>query len=219
VTCTRGCPYVLSASSGAVVGVVGVIAGAVVTYRSGERQQATALAIARIQIEGQLEVDREQLRQRRAETAYTVLIEDAIRARSWALDLRDGAMRMMSGQPGTGRLGEGPVPPSVLPITSLFGDPPAERPELSAYWTRDIRQLVSELRECLHTLREGAVYFEMAHRDRGAIEEWVGPEAVERILNRVEAVERSVDLLRDHISMELNGFHNGHADRIIGNGR
>ena len=60
--------------AGAVTGVAVGLAGIIATYKAGNRQQATALAVVRQQADAQVAVAREERQQRRLEEAYLEML-------------------------------------------------------------------------------------------------------------------------------------------------
>ena len=71
---------VAAASGTAIVGVTGIL----VTARSGQRQQTTALEVAQQQADAQVAVAREERLQRRLEAAYLELLTAITEFRYWA---------------------------------------------------------------------------------------------------------------------------------------
>jgi hypothetical protein len=187
-------------------GIVG-LAGITATYLSGRGQEKAALAVVREQVEGQLTLAREERHQRRAETAYLALIEDAIALHQWSGLMVEAAMSTM-GTPSETK----PPPPTRQPLPNLYFDPPSSGGTLVAYWSPRVRQLVAEVRQKARTLRSGCVGFETARQDRGSLPEWEGPDAVTKVYGRQDDLISAIGALRDHISQELNALHDGTAE-------
>jgi hypothetical protein len=64
---------------GGIVGLAGIIAA----YKSGSKQQETALRVVRDQVDGQVAVAREERQQRRLEAAYLELLSAITQVRYW----------------------------------------------------------------------------------------------------------------------------------------
>lgn len=118
---------VATATSGAIVGVAGIIA----TFKSGRRQTQTALDVAHRQMETALRVAREERNQRRLDEAYPPLLDVLVEGEQWLAAVRDFAWGPWVGEPQL----EPPEPPeSVVGLRT--------HSKISSVWSPQVAALV-----------------------------------------------------------------------------
>lgn len=115
----------------ALVGVVGIAAA----VYGGNRQTATALAVARQQVDGQVMIAREERLQRRIETAYAELLVVLIQCEDYVTQVSGATF--------------GGGTPSDIRAPAVFRDRIGAEGSMSAYWSPRTRQLIDEMRDGL----------------------------------------------------------------------
>lgn len=190
----------VTAVAGGTVTAVTAVAGIVATYKSGNRQQETALAVAQQQADSQVAVAREERQQRRIEEAYLGMLAALTSIYYWAQA----------------------VYPFMTATEEQFTVPPL--PELddsqkrealwTAYWSPRVEQLMSEWQVAVGGLQHAGVVIGMARSSEKQGRQ-TGIDTSEWLLKLPELKKAVFDAdkrVRDQVRLELLGQHDGHAE-------
>jgi hypothetical protein len=188
--------------AGAVTGVAVGLAGIIATYKAGNRQQATALAVVRQQSDAQVAVAREERQQRRLEEAYLEMLAALTGIHYWLFT----------------------VYPMITQTPEQFTMPPL--PELTdsarkealwtAYWSARVEQLMKDWEAAVRKLQGTGIHIAI-----GLSAEQKGRESgidVPALLLELEEQKREVidadKRVREQVRLELLGHHDGHAEVV-----
>jgi hypothetical protein len=185
---------------GGAVTAIATVAAIVATYKSGNRQQQTALAVAQQQADSQVAVAREERQQRRLEEAYLGMLAALTSIFYWA----QSVYPMM-----TKTVEQFTMPP--LPEL-----PESEKSEAlwTAYWSPRVEQLMSEWRTAIGALQHAGLVIGMARsfeeserESRLNSSDWLS-----KLPELKQAVFHADKRIRDQVRAELLGQHDGHVE-------
>ncbi|MCR3740247.1 hypothetical protein BS35_002802 [Actinomadura glauciflava] len=174
------------------VGGFGIgLAGIVATYKAGNRQQETALAVAKQQADNQLAVAREERQQRRLETAYTDLLVMLSHVNEWLLRVYP----MMTATKEEFTMPSMPEIPNRIEAEAA----------LTAYWSPAIRRLMDDWREAVLKVQRAGIEIaagrESEERGRGTdIDYW---ELLRDLPDQKEYVRIADERIREQVRLEL----------------
>jgi len=188
--------------AGAVTGVAVGLAGIIATYKAGNRQQATALAVVRQQSDAQVAVAREERQQRRLEEAYLEMLAALTSIHYWVFTVYPMITQM-------------PDQFTMPPLPEL---PDSARKEAlwTAYWSARVEQLMKDWEAAVRKLRGTGIHIAI-----GLSAEQKGRESsidVPALLLELEEQKREVidadKRVREQVRLELLGKHDGHAEEV-----
>lgn len=190
---------VASSLAAVAVGVAGIVA----TYKAGNRQQDTALAIVRQQSDVQVAVAREERQQRRIEQAYLELFA-ALDPTYWWVHT---------------------VYPDVAPRPEDFTMPPRPSPPggmsskeapLSAYWSPRVILLLREWLNAVHQFEHAGtvIVAELSAKKAGRPSGIDVPAKLKELSELKKVVINADKQIREQVRSELLGQHDGHAEEV-----
>jgi hypothetical protein len=183
-----------------VVTAIATVAGIVATYKSGNRQQQTALAVAQQQADSQVAVAREERQQRRLEEAYLGMLAALTSIYYWTQT----------------------VYPLMTNTAEQFTMPPL--PELpdsgkkealwTAYWSPRVEQLMSEWQTAVRALQHAGLVVGMARsvEESGRESRLDSGDWLSKLPDLKQAIFDADKRIRDQVRSELIGQHDGHVE-------
>jgi hypothetical protein len=188
--------------AGSVTAVAVGITGIVATYKAGNRQQATALAVARQQSDAQVAVAREERQQRRLEEAYLEMLAAITSIHYWVYT----------------------VYPIITQTPEQFTMPPL--PELpdsaskealwTAYWSPRVEQLMKNWEAAVRKLQSTGMRIGIGRstEQSGQVSGIDVPTLLLELEDQKREVINADRHVREQIRLELLGQHDGHAEEV-----
>jgi hypothetical protein len=185
-----------SATAAIAVGVTGIIA----TYRAGSRQQATALAVARQQVDAQVAVAREERQQRRLEEAYLEMLAAITSIQYWVFTVYP----MMAQTPEQ----------YTMPPLPELADNARKEALWTAYWSPRIEQLMEEWESAVRQVQSAGVGIDgaLSTEKRGQKSGIDLSSLLLELPGRKRKVAEADKRVRQQVRLELLGKHDGHAE-------
>jgi hypothetical protein len=188
--------------AGGAVAAVAAVAGIVATYKSGNRQQQTALAVAQQQADSQVAIAREERQQRRLEEAYLGMLAALTSIYYWA----QAVYPFMTNTPEQ----------FTMPPLPEMADNEKKEALWTAYWSPRIEQLMGEWQIAVRALQHAGLVIGMARSFEGKGREsgLNSPEWLLKLPDLKQAIFDVDKRIRNQVRLELLGQHDGHAEPI-----
>ncbi|XRQ07371.1 hypothetical protein ACN3XK_64520 [Actinomadura welshii] len=176
-----------------VVGIAGIVA----TYKAGNRQQETALSVAKQQAEAQASAAREERQQRRLEEAYTDLLITLSHVDDWLHRV----------YPLITENKEQYTMPSMPEIPNRI----EREAVLTAYWSPQIQRLHTDWRQAVAELRHTGMDIEYIQKQEelGRESGLNKAEILKSLPKQKEAVREADQAIRSQVRLELMGQSDG----------
>jgi hypothetical protein len=184
-----------------VVGVAGIIA----TYMAGARQQKTALAVVRQQIDAQVAVAREERQQKRFEEAYLELLSALTLVHYWVFTVYPPMTNKPEGY-------------TMQPLPEL-PDSAQKEALWTAYWSPRVEQLMKEWESTVRQLQSAGMEISLGLRtEKSGQRSSIDLQSLQLHLPALkEKVIQADRRIREQVRLELLGKHEGHAEEAVTN--